>query len=242
MRSHTSIPSATTVGSPQVAQGNQAPVQSSTGSLQHVAQVHQPPVQSSTPSMHHVPQGPQPPMQSSTGSMQRVAQGNQLPVLSSTHFMQHVAQGNQLPVPSSTHFMQHVAQGNQPPVPSSTHFMQHVVPSQSSRQPWHNSNPFIVVSISNRVKKCAGCPYAFRDTSGPTFIGLVVQHKERDIYFDATGIRRLSSEANRYYHCQWECLKARHPYISIPMIQIDPVLLLDDYQRHCLESLLGLSF
>ena len=117
-------------------------------------------------------------------------------------------------------------------MPSSTHFMQHVVPSQSSRQPWHNSNPFIVVSISNRVKQCAGCPYAFRDPSGPTFIGLVVQHKERDIYFDATGIRRLSSEANRYFHCQWECLKARHLYINTAMIQIDPVLLLDDYQRH----------
>lgn len=51
MRSHTSIPSATTVGSPQVAQGNQAPVQSSTGSMHHVAQVNQPPVQPSAPSM-----------------------------------------------------------------------------------------------------------------------------------------------------------------------------------------------
>ena len=69
MRSHTSIPTATTVGSPQVAQGNQAPVQSSTGSMHHVAQVNQPPVQSSTPSMHHVPQGPHAPMQSSTGYM-----------------------------------------------------------------------------------------------------------------------------------------------------------------------------
>ena len=51
MRSHTSIPSATMVGSPQVAQCNQAPVQSSTGSMHHVAQVNQPPVQSSAPSM-----------------------------------------------------------------------------------------------------------------------------------------------------------------------------------------------
>ena len=90
--------------------------------------------------------------------------------------------------------------------------------------------------VRNRVRN------RFRNRVGPTFIGLVVQHKERDIYFDTTGIRRLSSEANRYYHRQWECLKARHPYISTPMIQIDPVLLLDDYQRHCLESLLGLSF
>ena len=225
-----------------VAQVHQAPVQSSAPSMQHVAQVHQPPVQSSAPSMQHVAQVHQPPVQSSTPSMHHVPQGTQPPMQSSTGSMQRVAQGNQLPLLSSNHFMQHVAQGNQPPVPSSNHFMQHVVPSQSSRQPWHNSNPFIVVSISNRVKKCAGCPYAFRDPSGPTFIGLVVQHKERDIYFDATGIQRLSSEANRYYHCQWECLKARHPYISTPMIQIDPVLLLDDYQRHCLESLLGLSF
>ena len=90
--------------------------------------------------------------------------------------------------------------------------------------------------VTNRVRN------RVRNRVGPTFIGLVVQHKERDIYFDATGIRRLSSEANRYYHRQWECLKARHPYISTPMIRIDPVLLLDDYQRHCLESLLGLSY
>ena len=89
MRSHTSIPSATTVGSPQVAQGNQAPVKSSPGSMYHVAQVHQPPVQSSAPSMQHVAQVHQPPVQSSAPSMLHVAQVHQPPVQSSTPSMHH---------------------------------------------------------------------------------------------------------------------------------------------------------
>ena len=90
MRSHTSIPSATTVGSPQVAQGNQAPVQSSTGSMHHVAHVNQPPVQSSAPSMQHVAQVHQPLVQSSTPTMHHVPQGPKPPVQSSTPSMHHV--------------------------------------------------------------------------------------------------------------------------------------------------------
>jgi len=113
---------------------------------------------------------------------------------------------------------------------------------QTSRQPWHNNNPFIVLNLSNKVKKCAGCPFALRDPCGPPFIGLVVQHKERDTYFDANGNQRVSSEANKYYHCQWGCLQARHPYISVSMIQPDPSLILDDFQKYSLSTLFGVSF
>ena len=236
-----------------VAQGNQGAVQSSTHSLPYVASEYQ-------PSQKHVLQGNKQAVQSSTHALQYVAAGNQ----PSQH---HITQGSKPPSLWSNHCVpaqtqQPVALGNQPsvqcnnpPTILSRQFValtNQALPQPSShgqqssnfltsRQPWHNSNPFTVVRISNRVKKCAGCPYALRDPFGPPFIGLVVQHKERDIYYDPNGFRRLSSEANHYYHCQWECLKARHPYISVAMIRVDPELLLDDLQKNSLETLLGVS-
>ena len=47
-----------------------------------------------------------------------------------------------------------------------------------------------------KVKKCAGCPFLFRDPMCPPFIGLVIQHKEKDFYHDKTGVLKISSEAN----------------------------------------------
>lgn len=114
--------------------------------------------------------------------------------------------------------------------------------SQRYRQPWHNSNPFVLMNLTNKVKKCAGCPYPFRDPSGPPFLALVVQHKERDTFVDANGIQRVSNEANRYYHCHWECLKAKHSYISTAMIQKDPSLMLDNFQKASLLRLFGPEF
>ncbi|KXJ05694.1 hypothetical protein AC249_AIPGENE12550, partial [Exaiptasia diaphana] len=110
-----------------------------------------------------------------------------------------------------------------------------------SRQPWQNSNPFIIVSLSNRVKKCAGCPYEFRNPQGPLFIGLVIQHKERDFYTDPNGLRRLSTENNRYYHCHWPCLRPRHPYINKAIIRPDPTLIVDDFQRASVKTLLDIE-
>ena len=72
----------------------------------------------------------------------------------------------------------------------------------TQKQPWHNSNPFVVVPLSARVRKCKGCPFDFRDPLGPPFVGIVLQHKEKDCYRDKEGEIRVSREANHYYHCQ----------------------------------------
>ena len=53
-----------------------------------------------------------------------------------------------------------------------------------TRPPWHNSNPFVVVNLNNNIKKCAGCPFPFRDEQGPVYLGVAVKHVEKDVYFD----------------------------------------------------------
>ena len=93
------------------------------------------------------------------------------------------------------------------------HFPPHVYQSHQ-KMPRHNSNPFVIVPINNRIKKCAGCPFEFLDASGPTFTGLVVRHCEKDFYIDKTGHRMVGRETNRYYHCENGCLLNRHPYFS----------------------------
>lgn len=92
-------------------------------------------------------------------------------------------------------------------------------------------NPFNIVNLTNKVKKCAGYPYPFQDIMGPPFLGLVIQHKEKYIYLDANGNSHISQEANRYYHCQWEYLRSRHAYINKTMIRIDVAFILDDFQQ-----------
>ena len=57
------------------------------------------------------------------------------------------------------------------------------VPSFGQRiPPWQNNHPFTLHPLSNRIKKCAGCDFAFRDPLGPLYVGVVLQHKERDVY------------------------------------------------------------
>ena len=70
------------------------------------------------------------------------------------------------------------------------HFPPHVYQSHQ-KMPWHNSNPFVIVPINNRIKKYAGCPFEFLDASGPTFTGLVVRHCEKDFYIEKTGHRMM---------------------------------------------------
>lgn len=96
--------------------------------------------------------------------------------------------------------------------------------------PWHNKHPFKIVNLSNRVRKCVGCPFEFRDPNGPLFTGLAVQHLEKDTYFK-DGRMHISTEANRYYHCEWGCLQARHPYVSRSMVHVGPNLILDSIQE-----------
>lgn len=112
-----------------------------------------------------------------------------------------------------------------------------------TRPPWHNSNPFVVVNLNNRIKKCAGCPFPFRDQRGPVYLGVAVKLVEKDVYFDkASSTQRVTNEGNRYYHCQVSCITSRHPYFSPAMLKADPDLLLDDFQRYSLNSAFGVSF
>ena len=76
------------------------------------------------------------------------------------------------------------------------------------KAPWHNNNPFVILPLTARVKKCVGCPYPFRDPLGPPFI----QHKEKDYNPDQFGNLKVSNETKHYYHCQMPCIIARHPY------------------------------
>ena len=105
------------------------------------------------------------------------------------------------------------------------------------KQPWHNSNLFVVMAITNRVKKCAGCPFEHSNPHGPTFTGLVIQHKERDTYHDKEGNIKISNESNRYYHVEPACVLSRHPYFTPNLLTLHEGAKLNTYQsRHLLEK------
>ena len=87
--------------------------------------------------------------------------------------------------------------------------------------PWQNSHPFVVTKLTNRVKKCIGCSVEFRLPLGPPFTGLVVRHFERDRYKDKFGQDHISNEANRYYHCNVECIKSRHPQFHSGLVIVE---------------------
>lgn len=103
------------------------------------------------------------------------------------------------------------------------------MPPGSRMAPWQNKNPFVLYSLTNRIKKCAGCPFEFRDPNGPYFLVVVLQHKERDFY-TKDGRFHMSSDQNRYYHCKLACIKPRHPYFSSSLVRLEPGLTLSDFQ------------
>ncbi|CAH3172408.1 unnamed protein product [Porites evermanni] len=64
-----------------------------------------------------------------------------------------------------------------------------------TRPPWHNSNPFVVVNLNNRIKKCAGCPLPFSDKQGPVYLGVAAKHVDKQVYFDkANSTHRFTYE------------------------------------------------
>ena len=130
-----------------------------------------------------------------------------------------------------------------PQVTAQQHFTQppSVISTAPGRSPWHNNNPFVVLPLTAKVKKCSGCHVLFRDPMGPPFIGLVVQHKEKDVYTDKTGVRRLSNEANHYYHCQFACIAVRHPYFHAGYLQIGPGTLIDSAQASEIRRQFGVN-
>ncbi|KAL9977374.1 hypothetical protein ACROYT_G014766 [Oculina patagonica] len=73
---------------------------------------------------------------------------------------------------------------------SSLHPASAVIPtafSRYQRMPWHNNNVFVIVPITNRIKKCAGCPFEFVDVNGQPFAGLVICQVEKDFYHGKNG-------------------------------------------------------
>ena len=76
---------------------------------------------------------------------------------------------------------------------------------------------------------------------GPPFIGLVIQHKEKDFYHDKTGVLKISAEANHYYHCQIACIVTRHPYFNARLLQLDPQTLIDTAKASELRRQFGLD-
>ena len=111
------------------------------------------------------------------------------------------------------------------------------------RSPWQSNNPFVILPLSARVKKCAGCPFSFRDPMGmgPPFIGLVIQQKETDFYHDKTGAMKISTEVNHYYHCQFSCIIKRHPYFHARLLQLGPATLTNTAQANELCQQFGLN-
>ena len=112
---------------------------------------------------------------------------------------------------------------------------------EGGRSPWHNNNPFVILLLTPRVKKCAGCSFLFRDLMGPPFIGLVIQQKENDLYRDKTGVLEISSEANHYYHCQSTCIMRRHPYFHARLLQLDAETLVNTALASELHRQFGLD-
>lgn len=110
-----------------------------------------------------------------------------------------------------------------------------------NRPPWHNNNQFILHPINNRIKKCASCHIEFRDPLGPLFLGVVLQHKEKDIFKRGDGTQQVSTEQNRYYHCELKCLKLRHPYFNTNLVQLHPELILDEFQKESVFQKIGVA-
>ena len=108
------------------------------------------------------------------------------------------------------------------------------------RPPWQNSNPFVLLPITIRLKKCAGCSFQFRDQSVSPYIGLIRKHKEKDIYY-RDGMKQISREQNRYYHCNCDCIKLRHPYFQLSLVHIPVDLQLTNDLKALLEQGVGLK-
>ena len=117
--------------------------------------------------------------------------------------------------------------------------LQQYTPGFTGSKPWHNSNPFVVTKLSNRVKKCSSCHVEFRSPAGPPFIGLVVRHAERDQYRDKYGQSQISSEANHYYHCTLQCIKSRHPFFHRGLLQVEGADEIDQIQIDYLKNVFG---
>ena len=107
--------------------------------------------------------------------------------------------------------------------------------------PWHNDNPFIIMNINGRIKRCTGCHREFSDPFGPVFVGLVKQHSEQDYHNDKNGFRHIGNEQARYYHPKKACLMEQHQHFTPSMLQLHPDLALDGFQASHLHQQLSIE-
>ena len=138
-------------------------------------------------------------------------------------------------VPGNSVFARSTATAN---VHSFPPLQPHCSPAAFRRAPWENSNPFLLMLINNRIKRCVGCSFEFRDPRGPPSLGLVLQHKEKGIYFK-DGMQKISAEQNRYYHPNFQCIQSRHPSFRPSLIHLPMDLCLTNDQKLFLEQGIG---
>ena len=70
-----------------------------------------------------------------------------------------------------------------------------------------SNQPFVLVMLNNRIKKCSGCTMLFRDSNGfaPDYI---LCHQERD-WYPQDGKWLLGKLQNKYYHLKKSCIIQR---------------------------------
>ena len=116
--------------------------------------------------------------------------------------------------------------------------------SNTYTQIHHNDNPFVLRILPKDAKNCKQCKNDFCHRLRVVPHDLVFEHKER-FYFPLNGDwknKQVSNrEATRYYHADYNCMKARFPYITNDYIEIPPdvrAILHESHKAHLREQFL----
>ena len=108
----------------------------------------------------------------------------------------------------------------------------------------HNDNPFVLRILPKDAKSCKQCKNDFCHRLQTAPFDLIFEHKER-FYFPVNGDwknKQVSNrEATRYYHADYNCVKARFPYFTNDYIEIPPdvrAILRESHKDHLREHFL----
>lgn len=108
----------------------------------------------------------------------------------------------------------------------------------------HNDNPFVLRILPKDAKNCKQCKNDFWHRLRVVPHDLVFEHKNR-FHFPLNGDwknKQVSNrEATRYYHADYNCMKARFPYITNDYIEIPPdvrAILHESHKAHLREQFL----
>lgn len=108
----------------------------------------------------------------------------------------------------------------------------------------HNDNPFVLRILPKDTKNCKQCKNDFCHRLRVVPHDLVFEHKER-FYFPLNGDwknKQVSNEeATRYYHADYNCMKACFSYITNDYIEIPPdvrAILHESHKAHLPEQFL----